>query len=180
MTIAASTHHDRDKIRRNATLSGCGRYRYWLERCWQDDGGDYLNFIMLNPSTADAEVDDPTVRKCMGFARRLGYIGVHVVNLFAFRATDPRDLPCPHIAVGPENDLCIEAAELSAARTIVAWGAKANEIAPMRVRGVLAMLKPDRTFCLGLNADGSPKHPLYVPYGAPLIPFPFPAPEPSP
>src|SRR5689334_16488446 len=77
-------------VRKAASISECGRYRYSLHRWW--GAGERLYFVMLNPSTADAEVDDPTIRRCMGFARTLGFDGIGVVNLYAFRATKPADL----------------------------------------------------------------------------------------
>jgi len=166
-------------MKKHATISPCGKYRYWLERIWDDSGSDFLNFIMLNPSTADAEIDDPTIRKCIGFAKRWGFGGMHVVNLFALRATNPRELfttPCP---LGPHNESFLNASVLSAPKTVVDWGACA--FAKDRAAEVLAGLpKSDRhqIVCLGLNADGSPKHPLYVPYDVTPIPYPT-APTPS-
>lgn len=151
---------------KHATLSRCGTYRYWLERSWAETGRGFVNFVMLNPSTADAEKDDATIRKCIGFAQHWGYDGLHVVNLFALRSTDPTALYSHADPVGPENDLFIKAGKLSAEKTIVAWGTHGK----IRGRGekVLAMLDPARTFRLGRNSDGSPKHPLYVPYAATL------------
>lgn len=153
-----------------ATMSPCGVYRYWLERSWRDWGGDYVNFIMLNPSTADASQDDPTIRKCIGFAKKWGFIGVHVVNIFALRSTDPAALADHRDPIGPENDAFIRAGVLSAAKTIVAWGTHG------RLRGraeqVAKMLDPSRTFALRINQDGSPQHPLYVPYDVGLVPWP--------
>lgn len=77
-------------IQKEASISGCGRYRYALHRWWGH--GTTLGFIMLNPSTADADIDDPTIRRCMGFARDFGYDGIRVFNLYAYRATKPADL----------------------------------------------------------------------------------------
>lgn len=153
----------------HATFSPCGTYRYWLERTWSSCG-DYLNFVMLNPSTADAEINDPTIRKCIGFAQRWGYIGLHVVNLFALRSTDPRALKRHADPIGPVNDHYIEASMLSSPRTIVAWGNGGN--LNDRAKQVRELLAKCRTVeALRLNQDGSPAHPLYIPYD--VVPVPF-------
>ena len=90
-----------------ALLSSCGTYRYRLWRYWHTER-EPLIFIMLNPSTADAMQDDPTIRKCIGFAKRLGFGGIEVVNLFAYRATDPRDLRANGYQVGPDDFVAIQ------------------------------------------------------------------------
>ena len=153
-------------MKKLATLSPCGHYRYWLERRW-DERLDYVNFVMLNPSTADAEIDDPTIRKCIGFAKRWGYGGLHVVNLFALRSTDPDALYSHADPIGPDNEAFIDAGRLSAPKTIVAWG-KHGKIHG-RAEKLLPKLGP--VFALMLNADGSPRHPLYVPYDTTPVPF---------
>lgn len=157
-------------MKKNATI--VGEYRYWLERSW-GECGDFVNFVMLNPSTADAEQDDHTIRKCIGFAKRWGYIGLHVVNLFAVRSTDPSviyDHPEP---VGPDNAAYIEAALLSAPLTIVAWGKhgsfKGRDKALVAQAAALSL--PPRVEALRLNDDGSPGHPLYIPYDTKPVPF---------
>lgn len=140
-----------------AVVSECGRYRYELGRRWDD--GPLLEFIMLNPSTADASADDPTIRRCVGFARRWGYGAIVVRNLYALRATNPEVLlNYSGDAFGPENAHYL--GRDNADCTIVAWGAHAATLgwfaAGRRIE------RPD-PFCLGVNANGSPKHPLYVP-----------------
>lgn len=153
---------------KHATISPCGKYRYWLERRW-DESKDYLNFIMLNPSTADAEQDDPTIRKCIGFAKNMGYGGIHVTNLFAYRATDPSDLAkCPS-PIGPDNGNFIEAGILSAPVTICAWGS--NKMAAALAPKLAVVLKKCRAMALRINRDGSPAHPLYVPYSVDPVDF---------
>lgn len=162
-----------DQIRRFATLSDNGRYRYWLERSWGDGCKGFVNFIMLNPSTADAEQDDPTILRCIDFARRWGYDGMHVVNLFALRATDPAELLVARCPVGPDNNDFIDAGFLSAEITVCAWGA--HKGAKARASAVLGMIESRpkvKAFALGLTADGSPRHPLYVRADAELIPYP--------
>lgn len=148
-------------MRKYATISKCGTYRYWLERCWVDEGKDFLNFIMLNPSTADAEKDDATIRRCVGLAKQWDYGGIHVVNLFALRATNPDALYSHADPVGPENDEFIQASLLSAPLTIVAWG-KHGKIHG-RDDKVMKMLAGHQVKALGINADGSFRHPLYIP-----------------
>ena len=104
-----------------AAFSPCGRYRWHLARTWDADGSR-VAFVALNPSTADATHDDPTIRRCIGFARRWGAGGVDVVNLYAFRATKPRDLFAADDPVGPDNDAWIDAVVARADRVVLAWG----------------------------------------------------------
>lgn len=147
----------------SAVISECGRYRYELRRVW-DPTGPLLEFVMLNPSTADASVDDPTIRRCVAFAKAWGYGGIVVRNLYALRATNPEALLnySGGDAYGPRNDEFI--GSNIADCTIAAWGAHAATLAPNAVAAikVLQMCRP-RLYCLGTNANGSPKHPLYVP-----------------
>lgn len=145
----------------SAILSPCKNYRYELGRTW-DMGRAPLVFIMFNPSTADEWVDDPTIRKCVGFARQFGYGGIRVVNLFAYRTSNPNVLR-QHKAdiVGPDNDRHI--AEQSRLGPVVcAWGQNARFF-PERVAAVMDLL-PQGVFCLKQTSDGYPGHPLYIPY----------------
>lgn len=155
----------------SAIVSPDGVYRYMLERQW--DVGPILPFVMLNPSTADAEQDDPTVRRCIGFAQREGYCGLLVVNLFAYRATDPRELRRAIDPVGPENDRHLStifaAARRSSAPVVAAWGAKPD---PYRIRQVLRLADDVDMRCLGTTAAGDPRHPLYVRGDQPLERWP--------
>jgi hypothetical protein len=105
-----------------ADLSPCGTYRYLLGRR-VGEGDRTALFMMLNPSTADATEDDPTIRRCTGFARREGCGVLEVVNLFAYRATDPAELRTAPDPVGPANDHHIKAALGRVALVVVAWGA---------------------------------------------------------
>jgi hypothetical protein len=159
------------EIRRAAHLSDCGQYRYVLHRMWGD--GLPLTFAMLNPSTADAEQDDPTISRCVGFARREGYDGIRVVNLYAFRATKPADLWRAAEPTGGErnDDLLREIGRQAkgAWPLVAAWGAQPR--ARGRIAQVLAMPGWDRVIALGVTKDGSPRHPLYVPADAPLMSF---------
>jgi hypothetical protein len=110
-------------MRRNAMLSDDGKYRFALTREWDADKPT-LVFVMLNPSTADAYTDDATIRTCIALAKRWGYGGLCVVNLYALRATDPAALLAAADPVGKNNDIAISAAA-SGRDVIVAWGAHA-------------------------------------------------------
>lgn len=117
---------------------------------------------MLNPSTADHKEDDPTIRRCIDFSQRWGYHGMFVVNLYAFRATDPEDLYRSNYLIGPDNDEHIS--DVCVDRTVVcAWGAGATDGG--RVRQVYNMIKESAEVicCLGTTSQGHPRHPLYVP-----------------
>lgn len=141
-----------------AWISECGRYRYALWRFW-DMGAEALPILMLNPSTADASKDDPTIRRCVGFAKREGYGGIVVVNLFGWRATDPKALPTEADAIGPDNE-AIVAAITQRRPVLCAWGAFADARARF-VRNALES-RGSTLLCLGKTKDGAPRHPLYV------------------
>lgn len=149
-----------------AAISPCGTYRYQLERAW-DPTRPTLGFVMLNPSTASATTDDPTIRKCMGFARRLGAGSIRVVNLFAYRATDPDDLVRAQRGgvdiEGPENWDHVSSALRVCDRVLVAWGGqKIATTATVRER-LRSAQRPLE--CLGLTRAGEPRHPLMLSYG---------------
>lgn len=146
-----------EAMERDATISECGRYRYALWRKWAP--GETVMFVGLNPSTADATLDDPTIRRCIGFARAWGYGGLMMANLFAWRATDPRDIRHAADPVGPHNDVALGTAHRNAALTVAAWGI--NGTFGGRNNVVRAMLP--RLHCLRLTKDGHPSHPLYLP-----------------
>jgi hypothetical protein len=161
----------------DAYFSRDGVYRYWLLRELVACGaGSYpLHFkrilwIMLNPSTADCTVNDPTIKQCMAFSAAWGFQIMEVVNLFALRATDPRVLTqVKGDPVGEENDRWIKYAAGSADRIVCAWGS--NRFARCRARQVAQMLSDYSLHCLHINADGMPKHPLYIAHGTPLQPW---------
>lgn len=165
-----------EQVERSAVLSDCGRYRYTLERRWGVSPA--VLFVMLNPSTADAEQDDPTIRRCIGFARSWGAGGLRVCNLYPWRATDPADLPR-----GPEvfgelpgghehNARAIAEALDGAARVVVAWGATPGPW-PSQAAVVAALIRAagHDLHALGLTARGAPRHPLYVRGDVELIAF---------
>lgn len=147
------------------TISACEKYRYTLHR--KIHSGKYrgVGFIMLNPSTADADVDDPTVRRVKHFAERLGASDLVIVNLFAWRAADPLEIVRGGAdVVGPENDSYITSLAYWACEIVVAWGAHGGVMGRGdAVRRELARVRPlSPPLCLGTNSDGSPKHPLYL------------------
>jgi hypothetical protein len=159
---------------KRAVISPCGRYRYRLERIW-DETRPLLVFVMLNPSTADAKLDDPTVRRCVAFAMREGYGGILIVNLYALRTPSPAELwKAEDRLGGPDAEralvLASEYAREHDAPIVCAWGAGSKgrgvfTVEMMRTRGA-------RLACLGKTQDGSPRHPLYVRADQPLEPFP--------
>lgn len=139
-----------------------GDYRYFLAREWMPELPP-LVFCMLNPSTADDQKDDPTVKRCIRFAVERGYGGLVVVNLMAWRATDPDSLPLSmHRAVGPRNAEFIEQS-VKGRDVIVAWGAHRRATADIvRAASQLLHAHANNVYCLGRTKDGSPRHPLYI------------------
>ncbi len=150
-----------------ATVSNDGVYRYILGRDWAP--GPRVLFVMLNPSTADAEIDDPTIRRCRGFARSWEYSGFEVVNLFAYRATDPKGLRAADYAVGPENDRFIRGALVDAALVVCAWGA--NPAAKRQAQHMLHLIREAGLTPTRIGPptkSGAPRHPLYLRADLPL------------
>lgn len=146
----------------SAVISKCGQYRYMLTRpagvgTWRAPA----MFIMLNPSTADASLDDPTIRRCRSFAQEWKCSGIIVVNLYALRSTDPSGLWSHSDPVGPENDAWLVEATKGTTEVVCAWGANAK---PERVATVAKLLTraAGQLRCLGTTKHGAPRHPLYV------------------
>lgn len=157
-------------LERAAVFDGSGRYRYALTRRWAS-GGRTAAFVLLNPSTADAQRDDPTIRRCMGFARAWGFAALEVVNLFAWRATRPQALRQAAAPVGPENDAHLLRAARGAGRVVLAWGI--HGALDGRAAAVCALLAGAglRPRCLGHTRNGQPRHVLYLPRDAPCVPY---------
>lgn len=143
-------------------------YRYALWRTWDASNGSRVMFIGLNPSTADETQDDPTIRRCVGFAKRLGAGQMIMANLFAFRATDPFTmLKLVHTdPVGPDNDAWLARLAEHAGIIVAAWGAHGGH--RHRDEQVIGMFS-DRLFALGVTKDGHPRHPLYLRADAELV-----------
>jgi hypothetical protein len=156
-------------VKKDAVISDDGLYRYWLGRRW--DERPLMAFVMLNPSTADADIDDPTIRRCMGFARREECGGIMVVNLYALRATKPIHLLDHPEPEGPLNEYAWECAlrdapERPIAYTVAAWGANCHLPGLPASRAFWSTSRSWR--CLGLTKGGDPRHPLYVRADQPL------------
>lgn len=158
-----------------ATLSSDRLYRYALTRRWGDDPR-YVLWVMLNPSSADADTDDPTIRRCRGLSAEHGYDALAVVNLFAVRSSNPARLAAYRDPVGPDNDAHIIRQAANAELVICAWGAM--PLARARAREVLRLLADVDSEvgrvdlrCCGITRSGAPKHPLYLRAGTPFTPF---------
>ncbi len=160
------------RIRSDAALSKDDLYRYLLTRVWDRDMA-FATWVMLNSSTADARIDDPTILKVMTFSRRMGFGGCRVFNLAAFRATNPKAMMAANDPFGPDNEELITQVVKRAGTVIAAWGAN-GEIRkwPEQHREKLERIKKsvlDRDWaCLGMTKAGEPKHPLYLPYSTEL------------
>lgn len=151
-----------------ANFSRCRTFRYALWREWEIDKPKVL-MIGLNPSTADATRNDPTIRRCIGFAREWGFGGLWVLNLFAYRATYPIDLKAAVDPVGPRNDEWIRRVARKVDRVVAVWGNDGGLLdRSTRVRSMLG----DRLDVIRLNAGGEPAHPLYLPKGLKPVKWP--------
>lgn len=146
-----------DLVDVTAHFSKCRRWRYVLTRTWNTNLPP-LAVIGLNPSAADEGKDDPTVRRCQCYARRWGFGGLVMLNLFGYRATEPADLKAAADPVGPGNNAALRR-ETASRRVLVAWGV--NGAYRDRAAVVLAMLGHRDLVCLARTKDGSPRHPLY-------------------
>lgn len=145
-----------------------GEYRYRLWREWAPALGRCC-FVMLNPSTADGQQDDPTIRRCIRFATDWGFGRLDVVNLYALRSTNPKALRSHPDPTGPHNDEAIREA-VHGAHVVAAWGA--GHHSPHRVEQVLSLIEPlEPVHALGFTASGAPRHPLYVAANTRTVPW---------
>lgn len=154
----------------SAIISSCGQYRYQLGRAALTPHpvkGPAL-FLMLNPSTADASIDDPTIRRCRGFAESWGCDGIVVANLYALRTTNPAALWEHADPIGIHNDNYLRLLAKDHEDVVCAWGANAR---PDRVVAATAVFTGAgrRMWCLGVTKAGAPRHPLYVRGDQPLL-----------
>lgn len=156
----------------NAVIDTSGLYRYSLTRRWGIGPPNSVCFMMLNPSTADASVDDPTIRRCIGFAKRWGHDGLEVVNVFGLRSADPSKVLMSPNPLGIQNHAYIQAAFVMADKIVVAWGASLN-VVPWLPRPIMDIYE-HKLFCLGLTKTGQPRHPLYAKADSELIPYKLP------
>lgn len=137
-----------------AIISQCQKYRYQLWRIW-DETKPMIMFIMLNPSTADSDINDPTIRRCIGYAKSWGYGGIYVGNLYAYRATDPAVLKEVDNAFGIDNEKHLKEMDSKCDKIVCAWGN--GEGRPEHI-----FSKLNKLHYLKLNVDGTPSHPLYL------------------
>ena len=140
-----------------AVFSDCRKFRYALWRMWDEDK-PHVMIIGLNPSTADEKVNDPTITRCINFARSWGFGGVCVTNLFGFRATSTTQLKAHHDPIGKENDAWVHEMAKGAAITVAAWGNHGKFL--NRSLDIFPSL--DQLHCIKMNKSGEPAHPLYL------------------
>ena len=157
----------------SAIISECGLFRYRLERDTGGGGEIVAAILGVNPSTADATVNDQTIRKDLGFAARLGWRRIIKGNLFAYRSTDIRALRTIHDPIGPDNDAHLDQIMRDADVVVAAWGAKNKLPDHLQSRYRKIIQIADRVgkplMCWGVCSDGSPRHPLMLPYSAELL-----------
>lgn len=153
-----------------------GHYRYWLRRWWGPEQKTLL-WVLLNPSWAGEQGNDPTLTRLIGYSKREGYSRLEVVNLFALRNSEPKALLEVSDPVGPDNDLHIAQACQRADRIIVGWGNtpfRPRDRLWTRDREVLAALSSHSLWCFGATQRGCPRHPLYLKSDRALEPIPSP------
>lgn len=150
-------------VRASALISDCGKYRYSLTRIWDSEKPKVL-FIMLNPSTADGEQDDPTIRRCIGFAKAWGYGGLYVCNLFAYRATNPKELLKVDNPFGDKNIWCTKKLADRVDKVICAWGNRPilKKVLKGQSEMDLVRFAQGKLYAIDFAKDGTPKHPLYL------------------
>jgi hypothetical protein len=153
------------KTPNGAHISECGKYRYALWRSWEGGNGKYVNFVMLNPSTADATINDATIRLCIGYAKRWGYSGIVVTNLYAYRATDPKDLfsVAADLRRGKENAYWLALAANGAGLIVAAWGNHGTKDGRSLAVRQLFQSWGKTMFFLRVSKNGEPCHPLRLP-----------------
>lgn len=152
-------------VQKGAKFSDCKTYRYALWRTWDTcylSDKPYAMFLMLNPSTADESVNDPTVERCQRYAHSWDYGGLVVCNLFAFRATNPADMKAAADPVGPENDAIIIKYALDAGVVVCGWGNHGGFLS--RSQAILSLLRQKDIvpYCLTTTKQNEPGHPLYL------------------
>jgi hypothetical protein len=155
-------------MKTGALFSPCNQYRYRLWREWEEGAG-VLAFVMLNPSTADETANDPTVERCQRRAKAMGYRRLEVLNIFAFRSTDPQALYSHHDPVGPANDYHILRIASVVDMIVLGWGA--HGALNGRGNNVMDMLRGYKPHALRITKDGHPGHPLYIGYKVQPLPI---------
>lgn len=157
-------------MRSEAYFSNDRQFRYWLTRIWDESLPIYC-VIGCNPSTADETIDDPTIRRVIGFGQRLGYGGALMLNVGAYRATDPKKWAAARDPFGPENrvsDLKVYISDFCPAIVVAAWGKPcvSNRLGSERSQSIKCRITGMK--CWGRNSDRSPRHPLMLPYSTML------------
>lgn len=149
-------------MERRTIFSPCRKYRYALWRQWGDllspGGVGYVQFIGLNPSTADEVLNDPTIEACIEFSKRWGYSAFCMTNVFAWRDTDPKKMKLVDEPIGEENDYWLQTIAADAGIIIAAWGNHGTH----RDRNKQVVKLIPNLQCLFVNQSGQPKHPLYI------------------
>lgn len=161
----------KENLIKDAIISDCGKYRYALWRVW-DVQAPKLMFIGLNPSTADDKLDDPTIRRCINFTKGFGYGGFYMLNLFAYRATEPKEMkkqlyPTSEPAFPELNDFYLKKIGETSAKVVFCWGAGGNHL--NRDKSVIKMFP--EAFCLSKTKQNHPGHPLYLKCDSILSPY---------
>lgn len=147
-------------------FSPCRKYRYTLWREWENGSG-YCQFIGLNPSTADEIQDDPTVRRCINYAKAWGYKGLFMTNIFGYRATDPNDMKAIAEPIGQDNNYWLSEIAKEAGIVVAAWGTHGSH----NGRGDEVIELIPNLHCLAVTKHGFPAHPLYL--KKTLVPIPY-------
>lgn len=167
-----------EEISSSAVFSPCGNFRYQLRRDWND--GQNIAWLMLNPSIANANENDPTLKRVLDFSRRWGYGSLVVVNLAAHISSNPKRLKFATDPIGPLTDYWVKKSIDGARELLCAWGSSSNlgtDLLRWRPHQLLTRIRewePQLSFsCLGVNQDGSPKHPLYISPLAKRKPYPY-------
>ena len=151
-----------------AHISSCEKYRYSLVRKWEESKGK-VTYILLNPSKAVHNLSDHTLTKCIEFAKLWDYGALEIVILFAYRATDPKDLKAAGYPVGEDNDIYINNAVSDAKKIILGWGNHGNcKEGKKRYEEVLKLLKNKDLECWGITKEKQPRHPLTLAYSTTL------------
>ncbi|MEH6667760.1 MAG: DUF1643 domain-containing protein [Psychrobacter sp.] len=156
---------------RAATISNCNLYRYNITRKWNLEGDNLVSFIGLNPSTADASKDDPTLLRCINFSKSLGFDGMILVNLFAYRSTSPKAMKEFINPIGEENDAYIIDAIMQTNKTILCWGNHGvHKSRDIEIHNLIRTYR-ELNFCFGKTLSNQPRHPLYLSRNTPLERF---------
>lgn len=157
----ASTWNESFQV--NAVMDETGHYRYQFSCQWGTQGR-FITFIMLNPSVGNQQQPDPTLRKCINYAKNWGYDGIKVANLFAYVSTDPQRLTSVVDPVGPDNDRHLLEMIQGVDRIVLAWGKMLpKSFVQPRIQEVLYLLRERDSYCLEKTKCGSfPKHPLFL------------------